>query len=212
MKNQYEEDWEYLGLLPKPTNPKEMAEKWESEVFGDRDGEGKRYWIPALYLLADDSDNALMYFYRFELSYLEEAINSCPEYLMCSLLAYIRQHGNLSFNSDGGFIMRRLYASNPYLIELIFELVPKPKDYWHPTNLHTLEYAMHLPQWTYDLWNEEDKSILKGAFKSTEFKSFTEVDDKLWKDATSHPTGHDRTEGLLRHKNYRDVMLVKKDT
>ena len=27
MKNQYEEDWEYLGLLPKPTNPKEMAEK-----------------------------------------------------------------------------------------------------------------------------------------------------------------------------------------
>lgn len=55
----YRDGWKVLGILDKPSNPLMLAENFEALVFGDRDGDGVRFWLPALYLLGGKFDEAL---------------------------------------------------------------------------------------------------------------------------------------------------------
>jgi hypothetical protein len=207
MKNQYEDDWEYLGLLPIPANPAVLAEQWKTEVLGSRDGEGKRFWIPALLLLANENQKALLYCSRYEKAQVDEVMDSAPEYLMCYLLAKIKDFDNTYFNSSAAFIMRRLYGSNPYILPLLLNQPPINKDYWHFRNTSTLEYAENLPYWLFELWLPEDTLKLKAAYESIEFASFMNTDDCLWKMASDLPVGQNISEALARHQSYRDVMF-----
>ncbi|MFT6904202.1 MAG: hypothetical protein ACJAS1_000852 [Oleiphilaceae bacterium] len=213
MNSQYEEYWKYLKLLPVPKNPLQMADTWEAEVHGHRDGEGKRHWIPALYLLGGDAEQAYLYFQTYEeanlqeSAHLKESLTASPEYLLCSLLAYIKLHKNTDFSLCGGYLARRLYGANPYVIPTLLGKDCPIKQHWHRSNKYGLEYAKGLPGWIYELWSLPELEILSDCFHSIEFQGFTSVDDALWKIATDHPVDEKKSAALNRHRVYRGVMI-----
>lgn len=207
--NHLQEGWEYLGVLQPPKHPAALVEQWEAEIFGDRDGDGKRHWLPGLYLLSGDSKGARQAFYRQEASQQDASMLSPAEYLIPCLLAHIREYGAITFNAEAGFIMRRLYSSNPYALAKILGLKIRTKTYWHRTNTMKPDYVVYIPTWIYSLWTKEDKAILKTAYSSIEFKSFMKTDDALWTKATGISPGEDyRERGRLMDlvDDYRAVM------
>lgn len=209
----YQSDWKFLGLLPEPVNPAELALEWENEVEGKRDGEGKRFWIPSLFLLAGQVKKALAYCKRYEKRHLDESMTSMPEYLLCYLLALMmsdRSKRVLDFDAAGGFLMRRLYGANPYMMLILLERQYKPKPHWHPSNVYGSHYAENIPHWIYDLWSAENKNRLVEAYDSEEFQYYIAADDRLWNLATILPVGMERSERLRRYYNFNNVMLGRR--
>lgn len=162
----YEDGWNHLGLLEKPTNPLDKAQEYESLVFGDRDGDGLRYWIPALYLLAGKTNDAARSIDRHHKTHPDECRQSSPIFLLAKLYVHLIQEDDFSAQSKTAKIVRLLYTSNPFVIEVLLNLTIKNQEISFLSNHTHYEYAASFPSWLYEILKIDKQSVLMDIYAS----------------------------------------------
>lgn len=201
--------WEYLNISEEPEDPIGLAQKWEAETYGDRDGDGKRYWINSLYLLGGDVENAVLYYDRYLQDHVDESLVTEPEFLVTALLCGIKTSNTIRFDRATGHLTRCLYVANPYVYDRLLNMESSKREFWHRANTNEQEYAFDMPEWLFRLWDNTSLSILSEYYLHEEYQSFMCTQDSLWHAATTEPAGSAKRKDLLeRHQQYLATMIV----
>ncbi|GHG06983.1 hypothetical protein [Thalassotalea marina] len=197
----YQEGWEHLGILKTPADPHKLAQMFEAKIYGDRDGDGIRFWIPSLYILGGDIDTAKMYIDRYLEDYPDEYFLAAPQFIVSSLLIFIKTNKSCHINSTGDKHLRKMQAANLYLLPIILGRDITDKKISNLTNHSHFEFAASFPQWFYDLWTNEDKEILAKASDTVFNNMFIKTINEFRKELASLKPGQQRSD-LIREQDY----------
>lgn len=202
----YQQGWEHLGFLSAPDDPVELANEFEATVFGDRDGDGLRFWIASLYLLGGDHDNAIRSVERHQAAFADQALDVAPEWLGAAMLAYIKQYQDCPMQTQQAQFLRRLHAANPYITPLILgDAIPDTSLKGRSNHTH-FEYAKSFPDWWYDLWTEADRSVLRKASNSLFHQQFITTWASFQRELSGLRVGNARTQLVSQMHYYLGIM------
>ena len=202
----YRESWKHLGLLDKPHNPLDKAQEYESLVFGDRDGDGLRYWIPSLYLLAGRIKDAARSIERHHKTNPDEYRQSSPIFLLAKLYVHLLQDDDVTAQSETAKIVRLLYTSNPFVIEVLLNITIKNKEISFFSNHTHYEYAASFPSWLYDILDIDKKRVLMDIYASPFNQAFIDGYLTFRDELNNLRPGPKRQQVLSEEQYFLDLM------
>ena len=172
---------EAICLNRPPSEPLKLAREWETFVKRERDGEGKRFWIGALYLLGKKPEKTEEYCRRFILHCKKSDQSfSDPAFLLSYLLAVFDPHKGIENGSLVESILFHLYISNPYILDILLAHDVEPLDgRVHFTNVTSFGWADSLPMWFTSLITDMQQHELREYVKCTTYTSFVETHNEL---------------------------------
>lgn len=197
----YQRSWDNIGLLDKSLDPVALADKLETQIFGERDGDGARYWIPALYLLAGNIVEAERSIERHFKTYLNEYTLFAPEFITIALLVHVKKEKVMPVSGTGSKLLRRLMATNQYVIPLVLGTKIDNKNISDSSNHSHYEYAASFPDWFYGLWNDEDTKILSTMVNNVFNQSFAATWEKYRNELLNLRPG-ERRSLLIEERSY----------
>ncbi|AIW22615.1 hypothetical protein F0267_00560 [Vibrio coralliilyticus] len=164
-----------------PKDPLKLARDWEKLVLKERDGEGKRFWVGALYLLANEKEKALIYCNDFiERCKKNDQSFSEPAFLLSYLLAVFDPYKGIESGSLVESILFNLYISNPYIIDIVLAHDVEPLDgRVHFTNVTSFGWADSFPMWFTELVTDTQQHELREYVKCTTYNSFVQTHNTL---------------------------------
>lgn len=154
--------------------PKKLADSWVKEVKANHDGEGKRFWIPAIYIISGHYDLALSYCTSFIVDCKKRDLRfQDPTFLLSFLIVSFKQNKDVSPGSRNESIIHELHITNPYILDLVVGNDVEPLDgRIHFSNITSFGWAKSLPPWLYALVSFDLKEAIKNYQLTLTYQSF----------------------------------------
>lgn len=174
---------EALNLQDEPTDPLKLIKQWKASIAKTRDRKGKRYWLPALYILAGEYDKARLQYQKLLTQWLkDEQVFDSLEFIWAGILSELSttEVTQIKASSRVANLVRCLY-SNPFALKIMLKddtVTPFNKTH-RGSNKCTYSWAVSHPEWFMNLATEAQLESLKRHSETTLYKSYTETVDKL---------------------------------
>lgn len=203
---------EALNLQDEPTDPLKLIKQWKASIAKTRDSNGKRYWLPAMYLLAGKHDKARLQYLELLTQWLkDDQVFDSLEFIWSAILSELptTEITHIKSSSRVANLVRCLY-SNPFALKIMLKdntVTPFNKTH-RGTNKATYSWAVSHPNWFMKLATESQLESLRRHSETTIYKSYTETVDKLTDKAMLLPNASkERSHAFNELYSYEKMMI-----
>ena len=180
-----------MMALPDPRKVRARIRRYESKLKSRhyRDGGGTRFLIGALYLLLDDTENALAHYRWFDKKFPDSMDE--PFHALGRVLAMLRAKEP---EDEARYRLRRAHIANPYFIPALLAVAHGQPDVRRGCNWNDEEYLLGGPQEFLDVWRPEEKAWLRSIWESPAFIEFVRTHISIVSQLACVPVGPKRSE------------------
>ncbi|MBB1371324.1 hypothetical protein [Pseudoalteromonas sp. SR45-4] len=203
---------EALNLQDEPTDPLKLIKQWKASIARTSDINGKRYWLPAMYLLAGKHDKARLQYLELLTQFLkDDQVFDSLEFIWAAILSELPTAAitHIKSSSRVANLVRCLY-SNPFALKIMLKdntVTPFNKTH-RGTNKASYSWAVSHPNWFMNLATESQLESLRRHSETTIYKSYTETVDKLTDKAMLLPNASKESNHAFNELYSYEKMMI----
>jgi hypothetical protein len=180
-----------MTASPDPRKVRARIRRYERNLKSRhyRDGGGTRFLVGPLYLLLDDTEDALAHYRWFDRKFPDSMDE--PFHALGRVLAMLRAKEP---EDELHYRLRRAHTANPYFIPALLAVAHGQPDVRRGCNSEDEEYLLGGPQVFLGMWRPEEKAWLRSVWESPAFVEFVRTHISIVSQLAHAPVGPERSQ------------------